>query len=51
MPDYEEEALREYYESIEDENRKMMEDICRIDWERRRELIAELESIDWTTSE
>lgn len=47
MPDYEEEALREYYESIEDEYREMMEKSCLIDWERRRELIAELESLEW----
>jgi hypothetical protein len=47
MPDYEEEVLRVYYESIEDENRKAWEEANNIDWERRRELIAELESLEW----
>lgn len=47
MCDYDENDMREYYEFVEEQNREEMENMISMDWERRNELIRELESIEW----
>lgn len=47
MCDYDENDMREYYEFVEERNREAWEEVNNIDWERRNELIRELELIEW----